>query len=502
MTSGLVDQNTTEVAGVTATENPDEGTVTFDLISLQQPQKTDRVLLVHGDTLDTLGTLDNVGESTDIAPPADGSRILVIAVDDDDENPRTVIRDFDPSFSGSTTQSFPTAPKCPDVTYNDSDSDGYWDVDTVYKLQCINEFGLSKDYELVQNIDASDTSQWNDDGSAAKGFEPLGNGDEAFTGEFRGRGYTVKGLYIHRPDRRYVGLFGYVDSGSVDSAELQDIDTTGNEKVGGLVGQTYGGADITNSSAAGDVSGDEYVGGLVGRGSDASIDNSHATTDVSGGDYVGGLVGSDDGDITNSYATGDVSGSGDYIGGLVGSGDYFYSGSIDNSYATGDVTGSGSVGGLIGSGGNVKVYNSHATGDVTGSGNYVGGLVGGADNDVNNSYATGDVTGNEKVGGLSGAGGDNTDNSYATGSVTGNTEVGGLFGYGSAGEGSDVYWMDTSASDDATSANTDATKTFGESSSNSLAEAQGDSAETALDGLDFTDTWRTTDSYPVLQEEA
>ena len=457
-TSGLVDENTTELAGVTFSENPDEGTVTAELISLQQPQNTDRVLLVHGGTLETLGTMNTVGETTDITPPADGSRILVIAVDDNDENPKTVIRDYDPGFSGSTTDDstpFSTAPNCTeDVTYTDKDNDGYWGVDNVYELQCINEFGLEKNYELTQDIDASETSNWND----GKGFVPLGyynnyNDYEAFTGDFKGRGHTVKELYIDRTDTDGVGLFALVFVGSsVDNVSSQDTSVTGNGEVGGLVGKN--GGSIDNSSVTGDVSGNYQVGGLVGESGDNNITNSYATADVTGeSDYVGGLVGKmggNDGDqysINNSFATGDVSGN-NRVGGLVGSsgGNDDDRAGINNSFATGDVSGNNRVGGLAGYSG-ADATNSFAAGDVSGNrsvggfvGLYGGGGTGGIDASTDNSSATGSVTGDNRVGGF--VGGSvyivSIDNSSASGDVTGNTSVGGFLGYSDNYRGSEI----------------------------------------------------------------
>ena len=216
------------------------------------------------------------------------------------------------------------------------------------------------------------------------------------------------------------GLVGYAEATITNSYATGDV--TGNENVGGLAG--YANSDIRNSYATGNVSGtgDENVGGLVGDVK--TITNSYATGNVTGtGNYTGGLAGCAHSNITNSYATGNVTGTGNRTGGLGG-----YAYNVTNSYATGNVTGTGNyVGGLAGYA-NYNITNSYATGNVTGQGNYTGGLAGYADDPITNSYATGNVTGVDKVGGLAGYADSYIRNSYATGNVTGNDCVGGLAG--------------------------------------------------------------------------
>ena len=107
---------------------------------------------------------------------------------------------------------------------------------------------------------------------------------------------------------------------------------SGNDSVGGLVGETgKSSAAISNSYAGGIVGGYFNVGGLVGY-SDISITNSYATGDVTAIDDP--LTGNDDDPYIEGYA----------VGGLVG--ELSSTGTIDNSYATGDVDGTENVGGL------------------------------------------------------------------------------------------------------------------------------------------------------------
>ena len=92
--------------------------------------------------------------------------------------------------------------------------------------------------------------------------------------------------------------------------------------VGGLVGSSE--SKITNSYATGNVIGSSHsIGGLVGNAS-YSIVNSYSTSVVSGNNFVGGLIGqlyktSDIMNITNSLSYSTVSGSdADSTGGLIG----------------------------------------------------------------------------------------------------------------------------------------------------------------------------------------
>ena len=144
------------------------------------------------------------------------------------------------------------------------------------------------------------------------------------------------------------GLVGINNNGSIQNCYATGaVSGTGNE-AGGLVGGNSGGT-VQNCYATGTVKneGDFDTGGLVGKnGNNGTIENCYATGDTSGQDKVGGLVGINEGSnstITNSYATGAASGRFN-IGGLVGEN----TGTINNSYATGAASGRSSIGGLVG----------------------------------------------------------------------------------------------------------------------------------------------------------
>lgn len=201
---------------------------------------------------------------------------------------------------------------------------------------------------------------WDWDGTAdwdtedQKGFSPIGNYDSRFKGSYDGGGYTISNLYINRPTSDDIGLFGYVQAGSIRNLGIISADVTGQNEVGVLAGGCYwwsgdNPVNIDNCYSKGTVNGNNQVGGLIGYtfSGDISISKCFSSVSVSGNESVGGLVGQLTGAIIeNCYATGQVDGN-KYVGGLVGS-LWHNSSDIRNSYSTGAVSGTSNVGGLLG----------------------------------------------------------------------------------------------------------------------------------------------------------
>jgi filamentous hemagglutinin family protein len=301
----------------------------------------------------------------------------------------------------------------------------YMLVNDLYELQAIRA-NLAGDYALGRDIDAGATATWNYDSSSStyRGFMPVGDATDHFTGSLDGAGQVIDGLYINRTSSDYVGLFGYA-TGTIRNLGLVDATVGGRCFVGALAGMN--GGDISSSYNTGAVSGSYYVGGLVGRNDGTgSISSSYNTDAVSGSGGVGGLVGRNDGDISSSYNTGAVSGN--EVGGLAGTN----VGSISSSYNAGAVSGSDYVGGLVGwNDGTGSISSSYNAGAVSGSGGGVGGLAGLNVGSISSSYNTGVVeSGSYYVGGLAGRnyGTGSISSSYNTGAVSGSDYVGGLVG--------------------------------------------------------------------------
>jgi hypothetical protein len=225
-------------------------------------------------------------------------------------------------------------------------------ITTVQQLQEMqNE--LDACYVLGNDIDASDTQNWN----GGAGFEPVGTDTNPFTGTFDGQGNIITSLFINRPITNEVGLFGYIlDGAVVCNVGLAEVDITARRNSGSLVGFSIG-STICNSWSSGSVKGSyDYqmrLGGLIGisAGVDSYVYLCFSCVNVTaagGAHQVGGLAGyNGHGSIMiDCYATGNVSGK-SKIGGLVGDNtDSADGGYIKRCYSIGKVTGSG--GGLVG----------------------------------------------------------------------------------------------------------------------------------------------------------
>jgi outer membrane protein assembly factor BamB len=209
-------------------------------------------------------------------------------------------------------------------------------------------------YTLQNDLDASDTTNWN----SGAGFAPIGIDSAPFMGCFDGNGKTISGLTVNRPGQSFTGFIGF----SGVSSEVKNLGLSG-----------------------GSMTGASYVGSLAGYNA-GLITGCHATGPVTGGSSVGGLVGLNQyGTLSNCYATGSVNGSGNYAGGLAGGNDQS-GGIVIECYATGEVTGNTYVGGLVGANSNgARVDHSYAVGSVAGSVS-VGGLVGYNNSEVTDSY--------------------------------------------------------------------------------------------------------------------
>ena len=208
--------------------------------------------------------------------------------------------------------------------------------DDLVKLQDLVTSGVDTagvTFELMNNIDMS--------GVAFRGIGTQSS--NSFKGDFKGNNYVISNLTINTTEA-YVGLFGYVSGGSIDSLGIKNCDIKGGSHVGGLSGYCNN-ATITSCYVTGSVEGSGYyTGGLVGRlYSSGTIGSCYTAVSVSGDSSTGGFAGYTDGTISSSYATGSVIGN-SWVGGFAG--DNF--GTIVSCYATGKVKGNAWVGGFVG----------------------------------------------------------------------------------------------------------------------------------------------------------
>ena len=165
-------------------------------------------------------------------------------------------------------------------------------------------------------------------------WTPIDGGQDGYAAEFDGNGYTISGLTVPTttPPTSNAGLFGRLGDRAGSGGTIRDLglispDVNGNIYVGGLVGYTFAGTEITTS----------YVQGGT------------STVNVLGG-YVGGLVGFNLGEIKAAYARGGSviadSATMTNAGGLTGNNGA--TGHIITSYASAVVSGAARIGGLTG----------------------------------------------------------------------------------------------------------------------------------------------------------
>lgn len=254
-------------------------------------------------------------------------------------------------------------------------------VDDLLKLaNATDAETLGKNYRLKDDLDLTGTP-----------FSGIGSAANPFTGMFDGQGSTISNVTINAPDGVNVGFFNAIKGATVRDLKLVNVQITGKENVGGLVGNAQVQLDsndlsknvanlIGGCSVSGKVTGEKNVGGLVGlNGGEtdqhtlfsiaSAIDKSTANVEVSGTEMTGGLVGRNNGTITKSSSGGTVKGD-MTTGGLVGD-------------SSGDI------------------YDSHTSCTVAGS-SHTGGFVGFSDGAVKDCYSIGDVSGTDCTGGFAG----------------------------------------------------------------------------------------------------
>ncbi len=234
-------------------------------------------------------------------------------------------------------------------------------------------------YRLVRDLDFKDPTSYragdlNPIWTTGKGWQPIGDSSNPFTGLFNGNGHTISNLRL-KGDA--TGLFGVLaNAARIENIGLLKVDIDVSNNGGALVGENHG--EIVNSYViGGSVRGAEYVGGLVAKNHGAII-NSYTHVDVGIADprrnlSSGGLAGSHSGDakIHNSYARGMVGGV-FHAGGLVGRANA----EITNSYAISEVFANVNPGGLVGTSEQTTVTNSYAVSGILLNSSMGGGLIG------------------------------------------------------------------------------------------------------------------------------
>ena len=264
--------------------------------------------------------------------------------------------------------------------------EGVWTkVRTATDLDAVRE-DLAGNYLLMNDISLADYS-------SGEGWRPIGDSwHTAFTGKFDGNDYTITNLTINRPEEDFVGLFGFIDGGSVANlgVEIGAGGVNGGIYVGGVAGYIEN-SIITNCYSTGSISSYSYFpfvassysysGGITGYVYSSTITKCYSIGDISSSSsfaYSGGIAGivSDNSTITNCYSTGNISSVlRSYSGGIAGN---LRNSIITNCYSIGrissDFSYAGSSGGIAGTVNTGTITNCVAINSLI-NGRYAGGIV-------------------------------------------------------------------------------------------------------------------------------
>jgi hypothetical protein len=162
---------------------------------------------------------------------------------------------------------------------------------------------LSLCYALTADIDASETTTWNE----GTGWIPIGGQNVSgtvfhFTGDFHGRGHTISNLYINRCAERNA-FIGFADGCEIDSLNLTNIDYHQSYRyTGGFIGIMWA-STVRSCSVSGNIECvqnegfgyDSLSGGFLGSldcavGEDRYSIIDHCSSAVSINDPCGNMV--------------------------------------------------------------------------------------------------------------------------------------------------------------------------------------------------------------------
>lgn len=166
-------------------------------------------------------------------------------------------------------------------------------------------------------------------------WTPIGTSANPYTGIFDGDSFAITGLYYHKANSSYGGLFA-CNAGIIKNLGVVDADIAAGSYTGGVCG--YNNGIITGCYSAASVKGASYTGGICGYNDAAgTVSICYNTGAVSGKKYVGGVCGYNKNTTINCYNMGTVSGKTTSIGGICGYNKVL----VSNCYNAGTVSSGG-----------------------------------------------------------------------------------------------------------------------------------------------------------------
>ncbi len=206
-------------------------------------------------------------------------------------------------------------------------------------------------FKQISDIDLG-VAPWNE----GEGWNPVGEPENPFSGNYDGDGHRITNLFIERPEETYVGLFGNTSGAVIKKLMLDDAFVHGWRYVGGMVGY------MENESRVEHIYienielhiGQRHGGGLAGYAHQSYVARTYSSGSLTRGNIyewnsIGGLIGSitvssghdTPSMVLESFSTVHLtSQSHNSYGGLVGS--MWQHALISNCYTRGSVQGSGS----------------------------------------------------------------------------------------------------------------------------------------------------------------
>ncbi len=219
--------------------------------------------------------------------------------------------------------------------------------------------------------------------STATPWTPIGASTQSgFQGVFDGNGHTVFGVVAE--GARNVGVFGWVQGGTIQNLTVADSYICAAHAAGGIAGLLEQGT-ITGCQNLASVNGGDGIGGVVGECTDSDVTRCSNAGTVYGCENVGGVVGNYAANVCTK--------------------------SIETCYNLGAVGGVSTVGGIAGTFGTAlgtaTLKASFNKASVTAVASCVGGIVGvnrsyRGVSTIQNCYNVGAVSGYDQVGGVAG----------------------------------------------------------------------------------------------------
>ena len=334
-----------------------------------------------------------------------------------------------------------------------TESDPY-QISTCTELQNMTQNNTAY-YELISNIDCSDTRNWNN----GSGWETIGNDSKPFSGNLDGQGYSIYNLTSNRTSTDNVAIF-YSITGVVKNINFDNLSINGRTHTGGIASYIESSGLIKDIQISGLVHGrrmanDCHTGGIASvlRGTiknselDLEVIGSHPTYSTHTVGVVCALL--ENGYINNTKIHGSATVE-VRVSSIAGASN---GGIINNTYSDAYIEGVGEVAGFIGrtQSGTTIIENSLFNGTVNADDD-AGGFVGYSISEVNikNSYVNADLDANycENAGGFIGITNSKIDisNSYANVSLWAENEggfTGGAWSFGSGSNISNFYYSGT-----------------------------------------------------------